>query len=194
MLIRVKVGSEILFPCRKGAGEQPLFGKQMAPRTAPSAGLEKTALMPQVTAGLSQYVGQEKHSDGDHPAFTPNFIATHGAVNIKRHASVFGFFAGMPHPQGLQPLWRLRQKVRVVEQPCSENRGVVFVGSSDGHRMNGFLLVDVGNAAKGAFFPMVDHSLVQDMLVEALVDTTVGGFLTNKAFDIFTTLTFKKSW
>ena len=60
----------------------------------------------------------------------------------------------------------------------------MFVGSSDGHRMNGFLLVDVGNAAKGAFFPMVDHSLVQNMLVKALVDTPVGGFLTDKAFDI----------
>ena len=135
MLIRVKVGSEILFPCRKRAGEQPLFGKQMAPRTAPSAELEEAAFMPKVVAGL-------------------------------------------------QPLWRLRQKVRVVEQPCSEHRGVVFVGSSDGHRMNGFLLVDVGNAAKGAVCPMVDHSLVQDMLVEALVDTTVGGFLTDKAFDV----------
>ena len=184
MLIRVKVGSEILFPCRKRAGEQPLFGKQMAPRTAPSAELEEAALMPKVVAGLTQYVAEKKHGDCDHPAFTPNLIATHGTVNIKGHTSVFGFFAGMPHPQGLQPLWRLRQKVRVVEQPCSKNRGVVFVGSSDGHRMNGFLLVDVGNAAKGAVFPMVDHSLVQDMLVKALVDTTVGGFLTNKAFDI----------
>ena len=108
--------------------------------------------MPKVVAGLTQYVAEKKHGDCDHPAFTPNLIATHGTVNIKGHTSVFGFFAGMPHPQGLQPFWRLRQKVRVVEQPCCENRGVVFVGSSDGHRMNGFLLVDVGNAAKGAFF------------------------------------------
>ena len=63
--------------------------------------------MPKVVAGLTQYVAEKKHGDCDHPAFTPNIIATHGAVNIKRHTSVFGFFAGMPHPQGLQTLWRL---------------------------------------------------------------------------------------
>jgi hypothetical protein len=46
--------TEILFPCRKGAGEQPLFGKQMAPRTAPSAELEEAALMPVIIQRLRQ--------------------------------------------------------------------------------------------------------------------------------------------
>jgi hypothetical protein len=71
--------------------------------------------MPKVVKGLTEYVAEEKHSDRDHPAFTPNIISTHGAVNVKGHTAVFGFFAGVPHPQGLQTLWRLRQKVRVVE-------------------------------------------------------------------------------
>ena len=104
MLIWVKVGTEILLPSGKGTGEQTLIGKQMTPRTAPSADLEKTAVMPKVVTGLTKYVAEEKHGDRDHPAFTPNFIATHGAVNIKGHTAVFGFFAGMPHPQGLQTL------------------------------------------------------------------------------------------
>ena len=90
----------------------------------------------------------------------------------------------MPHPQGLQTLWRLRQKVWVVEQPSGKHRGVVLIGCCNCHGMDGFFLVDKCNTAKNPFFPMIDHTLVQDMVVKAFVDTTMGGFLPDKTFDI----------
>ena len=72
----------------------------MAPRTAPSAELEEAALMPKVVAGLTQYVAEKKHSDRDHPAFTPNFIAPwrgkyqktrFGVRFLRWHATSTGF-------------------------------------------------------------------------------------------------------
>ena len=57
---------------------------------------------------------------------------------------------------------------------------------SGGHSdsMNGLFLVDVVNAAQNSALPMVDHTVVQDMLIEAFVYAPVGGFLADKTFDI----------
>jgi hypothetical protein len=79
----------------------------MPPGTSPRVELKKAAVVPQVIDSLAKNVAEKKYRDSDHPSLSPNLVTAHCAVNVKRYAAVFGLLAGMPQPQGLQPLGSL---------------------------------------------------------------------------------------
>ena len=143
---------------------------------------------------MTKGVGEKKPGDATHPKQAPVVVAAQSQVNVKRGASVFAFFAGMPEPEVFQAWLGVVKKPGVGQQPVGQQGGEMFSGCRRGHGVSDVKALDVGNAFGGAFFPVIDHALGQQMLVVEVVQTAVGGFLAHKGFDVISMCVLQFRW
>ena len=102
VLARVEVACLVGLPQRVVAADQAILGKQQLGGAAPGAELKKTAVVPQVAYGLACVFQCEGELDLVQQFQPVAFAAAQGFEDVKGGAAVFGFFGGVPQPQGLQ--------------------------------------------------------------------------------------------
>ena len=181
VLTGMEISLEVPTPHAKRRSEQTLWGEQKPPRTAPSGPLEQAAFMPEVIHRLPEQIRQQEKTDKAHGVQSPCLVAAESRVNVKGRIAVLAFLAGMPQPKVAQTGLYIRQQLRVRQQPMCQGGGEVFGGCRGGHGVADIELFNFGNAFERSWCPMVDHALVLQMLVEQMVDASMGGLLTDES-------------
>ena len=184
-LRRVEVGTQVVLPARRQESQQTVATEERARRTRPRRQPPPCAITPKVIQRLAQQVAAEIPGDGVEHAFAPQLIATGRAVELERRAAVLGLFTRMPQPQVTQARLGALQWGINLEQVFGKDRREVFGGRrhrQPAARVDAFKLR--GAPMQDAPLPVVDQALAMQVLVEALVNAPVRGFLADEVFDL----------